>query len=87
MYSSKKLLSALAVILTAASWGASAANAKTAPAPQPSALFQNGDRWTAIGDSITHGGTYYICTTPRASRTSKSTSPARAIPATTPGAR
>ena len=59
MYSSKKLLSALAAILTAAPWGASMANAAAAPAPQQSALFQNGDRWTAVGDSITHGGTYY----------------------------
>jgi lysophospholipase L1-like esterase len=25
----------------------------------PDLLFQNGDRWTVIGDSITQGGTYY----------------------------
>ena len=33
--------------------------AHAAHAAQPGALFQNGDRWTAVGDSITHGGTYY----------------------------
>ena len=59
MHTSKKLLSALAAILTAVPWGASLANAVPAPAPQQSALFKNGDRWTAVGDSITHGGTYY----------------------------
>ncbi|MEI6072671.1 MAG: SGNH/GDSL hydrolase family protein [Verrucomicrobiae bacterium] len=59
MYHSKKLLSALAAIITAVPWGASLANPATASAPQQSGLFQNGDRWTAVGDSITHGGTYY----------------------------
>jgi len=59
MHTSKKLLSALAAILTVVPSGASLANAATAPAPQQSALFKNGDRWTAVGDSITHGGTYY----------------------------
>ena len=59
MHTSKKLLSALAAILTAIPWGASLANAAPSPAPQQSALFKNGDRWTAVGDSITHGGTYY----------------------------
>jgi len=54
---SNKLLAALVVILAAASWGGSMANA--APAAPQGTLFQNNDRWTAVGDSITHGGTYY----------------------------
>ena len=54
---SNKLRSALAVILAAATWGGSMANA--APAAPQGTLFQNSDRWTAVGDSITHGGTYY----------------------------
>jgi len=61
MHKSQKLLPALLSALLVACLSASTVHAETKPAPEknaPASLFQNGDRWTVIGDSITQGGAY-----------------------------
>ena len=61
MYRSTKLLPVLAATILVASLSASTTDAESAPACKEGAapgLFQNGDRWTAVGDSITQGGAY-----------------------------
>ena len=59
MQRSHQLLPALLAIAITAS--TTTTNAAFTPAPEKCgspALFQNGDRWTAVGDSITQGGGY-----------------------------